>query len=86
MFKHVTDAQKLCAKAINDHACAICLNMLSVILNRQLFKVIRADKSIWIRSSSTYITNISRQNILMRESRFINVGSNPVSIVGIRNT
>ncbi|KAL2721721.1 hypothetical protein V1477_020541 [Vespula maculifrons] len=59
--------------------------MLSVIINRQLFKVIRTDKSIWIRSSSTYITNISRQNILMKESRFINVGSNPLSIVGIRS-
>ncbi|XP_035725505.1 ATP-binding cassette sub-family B member 7, mitochondrial-like isoform X1 [Vespa mandarinia] len=58
--------------------------MLSVILNRRLFKVIRADKSIWISSSPTYITNISRQNVLMKENRFTNVGSYPLSIVGIR--
>lgn len=60
--------------------------MLSVILNRQLFKVLRTDKSIWISSSSPYITNISRQNILMKENRFTNVGSYPLSIVGIRVT
>ncbi|XP_043491346.1 iron-sulfur clusters transporter ABCB7, mitochondrial isoform X1 [Polistes fuscatus] len=57
--------------------------MLSVILNRQLCKALRTDKNIWI-TSFTYATNISRQNILMKERRLTNVGPYPLPILGIR--